>query len=250
MTNTINSLQNGFSAYMVRGTDFLSSMSLSNLLFLVTIVLFFVSLIVSASVKSKFRRYSKVRAQNGMTGAQAAQRILYSNGINNVSIGVIRGTLTDNYNPVNRHLNLSEAVYGSNSVAAIAVAAHECGHAIQHARHDPLMMIRKLIVPVCNIGSTGSYIAVLLGLIFSNYHLVTIGAYLFAGIVVFNLITLPVEINASRRAMRQIAELNILQEDEMPGARKVLFAAAMTYFISLVTAIVQFARLLALANRR
>ena len=222
----------------------------SDIFYILTIVLFVVSLIMSGVVKSRFRRFADQRTANGMTGAMAAERILRANGITDVTIVQTSGMLTDNYNPTNKTLNLSEEVYGGASVSAVDVAAHECGHAIQHATAYPLLMLRKSIVPICNIGSMGSYIAILLGILFSKTGLITLGAVLFSGIVVFNLVTLPVEVDASRRAMHEVERLGILTEDEMVGGRKVLTAAGMTYFISLVTSIVQLLRLLSLARRK
>lgn len=222
----------------------------SDIFYFLTIVLFFVSLIASGVVKSRFRKYAKDQTANGMTGAMAAERILRANGIYDVTIQQVSGTLSDNYNPANNTLNLSTEVYGGNNVSAVAVAAHECGHAIQHAQAYPLLMLRKSLVPVCNIGSMGSYIAILLGILFSMSGLITLGAVLFSGIVLFNLITLPVEVDASRRALAEVERLNLLTDEELAGGKKVLFAAGMTYFISLVASIVQLLRLLSLANRR
>ena len=222
----------------------------SDIFYFLTIVLFFVSLIASGVVKSRFRKYAKDQTANGMTGAMAAERILRANGIYDVTIQQVSGTLSDNYNPTNNTLNLSTEVYGGNNVSAVAVAAHECGHAIQHAQAYPLLMLRKSLVPVCNIGSMGSYIAILLGILFSMSGLITLGAVLFSGIVLFNLITLPVEVDASRRALAEVERLNLLTDEELAGGKKVLFAAGMTYFISLVASIVQLLRLLSLANRR
>ena len=222
----------------------------SDIFYFLTIVLFFVSLIASGVVKSRFRKYAKDQTANGMTGAMAAERILRANGIYDVTIQQVTGTLSDNYNPANNTLNLSTEVYGGNNVSAVAVAAHECGHAIQHAQAYPLLMLRKSLVPVCNIGSMGSYIAILLGILFSMSGLITLGAVLFSGIVLFNLITLPVEVDASRRALAEVERLNLLTDEELAGGKKVLFAAGMTYFISLVASIVQLLRLLTLANRR
>ena len=222
----------------------------SDIFYILTIVLFVVSLILSGVVKSRFRRFADQRTVNGMTGAMAAERILRANGITDVTIVQTAGTLTDNYNPTNETLNLSEPVYGSANVSAVAVAAHECGHAIQHATAYPLLMLRKSLVPICNIGSMGSYVAILLGILFQQTGLITLGAVLFSGIVFFNLVTLPVEVDASRRAMHEVERLGILTEDEMAGGKKVLTAAGMTYFISLVTSIVQLLRLLSLARRK
>lgn len=222
----------------------------SDIFYILTIILFFVSMICSGVVRSRFNRYSKDRTYNGMTGAMAAERILRANGITDVTIVQTQGTLTDNYNPTNHTLNLSQAVYSGQNVSAVAVAAHECGHAIQHAQAYPLLMLRKALVPVCNIGSIGSYIAILLGIFFSRSGLITLGAVLFSGIVLFNLVTLPVEVDASRRAMAEVDRLGLLTEEERIGGRKVLFAAGMTYFISLMTSIVQLLRLLSIANSR
>ena len=222
----------------------------SDIFYFLTIVLFFVSLIASSVVKTRFRKYAKDQTANGMTGAMAAERILRANGIYDVTIQQVSGTLSDNYNPANNTLNLSTEVFGGNNVSAVAVAAHECGHAIQHAQAYPLLMLRKSLVPVCNIGSMGSYIAILLGILFSMSGLITLGAVLFSGIVLFNLITLPVEVDASRRALAEVERLNLLTDEELAGGKKVLFAAGMTYFISLVASIVQLLRLLSLANRR
>lgn len=222
----------------------------SDIFYLLTIILFFVSMICSGIVRSRFNRYSKDRTYNGMTGAMAAERILRANGITDVTIVQTQGTLTDNYNPANHTLNLSQPVYGGQNVSAVAVAAHECGHAIQHAQAYPLLMLRKALVPICNIGSIGSYIAILLGIFFSRSGLITLGAVLFSGIVLFNLVTLPVEVDASRRAMAEVDRLGLLTDEERIGGRKVLFAAGMTYFISLMTSIVQLLRLLSIANSR
>ena len=222
----------------------------TDIFYILTIILFFVSMICSGVVRSRFNRYSKDRTYNGMTGAMAAERILRANGITDVTIVQTAGVLTDNYNPTNHTLNLSQPVYGGQNVSAVAVAAHECGHAIQHAQAYPLLMLRKALVPICNIGSIGSYIAILLGIFFSRSGLITLGAILFSGIVLFNLVTLPVEVDASRRAMAEVDRLGLLTDEERVGGRKVLFAAGMTYFISLMTSIVQLLRLLSIANSR
>ena len=222
----------------------------ADIFYILTIILFFVSMICSGVVRSRFNRYSKDRTYNGMTGAMAAERILRANGITDVTIVQTAGALTDNYNPTNHTLNLSQPVYGGQNVSAVAVAAHECGHAIQHAQAYPRLMLRKALVPICNIGSIGSYIAILLGIFFSRSGLITLGAILFSGIVLFNLVTLPVEVDASRRAMAEVDRLGLLTDEERVGGRKVLFAAGMTYFISLMTSIVQLLRLLSIANSR
>lgn len=207
-------------------------------------------MIISSMVQSRFNKYSRYRALSGMTGAQAAQRILHANGIYDVQIRQIRGSLTDNYNPTNRTLNLSETVCNRCSVSSIAVAAHECGHAIQHATSYGPLVIRKKLVPIANISSSLSYILILGGVFLQMTDLITFGALLFSAIVLFNLVTLPVEIDASRRALAQVTELGILGGDEIRNGKKVLTAAGMTYFVSLLSAIVQLLRLLSIANRR
>ena len=196
----------------------------ADIFYILTIILFFVSMICSGVVRSRFNRYSKDRTYNGMTGAMAAERILRANGITDVTIVQTAGALTDNYNPTNHTLNLSQPVYGGQNVSAVAVAAHECGHAIQHAQAYPLLMLRKALVPICNIGSIGSYIAILLGIFFSRSGLITLGAILFSGIVLFNLVTLPVEVDASRRAMAEVDRLGLLTDEERVGGRKVVQA--------------------------
>ena len=222
----------------------------SDSFYILTLILFVVSLIASGVVRSRFNRYASVLTRSGMTGAMAAQQILQANGIYDVSIAPAGGTLSDNYDPTAKVLHLSDAVRNTASVSAVAVAAHECGHAIQHAREYPLLMLRKSIAPICNIGSIGSYIAVLLGILFSWSGLITLGAILFSAIVLFNLVTLPVEIDASRRALAEVERLGLLTDEELRGGRKVLTAAGMTYFVSLVTSIVQLLRLLSIAQRR
>lgn len=222
----------------------------SDIYYLLTIVMFVVSLICSGVVRSRFNKYAKDRPRNGMTGAMAAERILRANGIMDVSVAPIGGSLTDNYDPTRKVLNLSQSVYGESSVSAVAVAAHECGHAIQHAKAYPLLMLRKALVPICNIGSIGSYIAILAGIFLQMSGLIVFGALLFSGIVLFNLVTLPVEVDASRRALAEVERLNLLSEEELQGGRKVLTAAGMTYFIALVSSIIQLLRLLSIANRR
>jgi uncharacterized protein len=214
-----------------------------------SILLFIVSAIISFSVKHLFNKYSDEYVSSGLSGAEAAYRILQSQGITDVRINAISGTLTDNYDPTNKVLNLSSDVYNSRSVSAVAVAAHECGHAIQDYEHYTLLNLRKSIVPITNISSRLSYIAILLGIIMEMSGLVTFGAILFSAIVIFNLITLPVEVDASSRAMALTRELGIFtDEDEYQDGKKVLIAAGLTYFIALLSSILQLVRLLSMAN--
>lgn len=212
--------------------------------YILVIIGLLLCILASAAVQATYRKYAKVRAMSGLTGAQAAERILRANQINDVAIEQVGGNLTDHYDPRKKVLRLSDGVYSSNSVAAIGVAAHECGHAIQHSRGYGPLFLRSLLVPVTNIGSRLAFPCILLGIIVSSFRiLIPIGILLFALTVVFALVTLPVELNASRRAMAILGEQGILYEDELKGARKVLTAAAMTYVASAVSAILQLIRL-------
>ena len=210
-----------------------------------------ISLIAQWRVNSAFSKYSRVASMSGMTGAQAARMILQSNGINDVSVQRISGKLTDHYNPSTKVLNLSESVYGSTSVAAIGVAAHECGHAIQHARGYFPLSLRTALVPVANIGSQLSWVFIIVGAILSfNQTLITIGIIMFSAAVLFQLVTLPVEFNASARALEQLESNGILYRDEVSQTRKVLSAAALTYVAAAATAILQLLRLIILFGGR
>jgi len=209
-------------------------------------------------VKSTFEKYSKVPCSKGMTGTDAAALLLRTNNINDVRIEPISGSLTDHYSPSDKKLRLSEPVYGSTSIAAVGVAAHETGHAIQHAtRWGPLGM-RSTLVPVANIGSRiGPWLAIV-GLAIpasSSYSnigslLLNIGIVLFSGAVLFYVITLPVEFNASHRAIKVLRANNVLSEDELNGVKKVLTAAALTYVASALTAIASLLRIILLSRRR
>lgn len=206
-----------------------------------------ISLFAQFLVNSRFSKYSRVRSRSGMTGAQAAERILQSQGIYDVAIQRVSGKLTDHYNPRNKTLNLSDAVYASTSVAAVGVAAHECGHAIQHARGYAPLSFRSALVPVANIGSQLSWLFIILGIFFGGSHtLIMIGILMFSAAVLFQLVTLPVEFNASGRALKLLSETGILQKDEVSDTRKVLSAAALTYVAAATTAVLQLLRLLRL----
>ena len=208
------------------------------------------SLAASAKLKSTFAVYRKVRNHSGITGAEAAQRILRAAGITDVQVVPIRGSLTDHYDPRTKTVSLSEDIYGRNSLAAVGVAAHECGHAIQHAIGYAPLEFRSAIVPVANFGSTLSWPLFLIGLFSGIRPLVTAGIVLFSLAVLFQLVTLPVEINASSRALKMLQSTGILGSDETKGARKVLTAAAMTYVAALAASILQLLRLLILAGGR
>lgn len=211
-----------------------------------------ISMIASARVKSTFQKYSRVRSRTNMTGAQAAQRVLNSAGIHDVTIRHVSGDLTDHYDPRNKTLNLSDPVYGSASVAAIGVAAHECGHAIQHQQGYSPLSLRSALVPVANFGSAISWPLIIAGVIFggAGSTLCKIGILLFSAAVLFQLVTLPVEFNASFRAVRILGETGILGEQELPYTKKVLKAAALTYVAGAAAAILQLLRLLILFGGR
>ena len=211
------------------------------------------SLIASAKVNSTFNRYKRVRSASGMTGAEAAQRILHQNGIYDVAVEHVRGNLTDHYDPKNKVLRLSDATYASNSVAAVGVAAHECGHALQHHVGYLPLRIRSAIVPVANIGSRLGIPIILLGVLLgSNYFLIELGIWVFSLAVLFQIVTLPVEFNASNRAMVMMERYGILSGDELRTTGKVLSAAAMTYVAAAASSILQLLRLVILfgGNRR
>ena len=208
------------------------------------------SLWASSKVNSTFQRYSRVRSMTGMTGAEAAKRLLQSQGIYDVTVRPVRGQLTDHYDPRTKTVNLSESVYGSTSIAAVGVAAHECGHAIQHNINYAPLNIRSAIVPVANIGSSLSWPIFLLGLILSIPALTTVGIVLFSLAVLFQLVTLPVEFNASSRALKMLESTGILSREENKGAKKVLTAAALTYVAALASSILQLLRLIILSGGR
>lgn len=219
--------------------------------YILVIIAAIISVIAQILVSSTFSKYSRVGSRRGITGAQAAEIILRNNGIYDVSIKRVSGNLTDHYNPADKTLNLSTSVYGSSSVAAVGVAAHECGHAIQHARGYAPLSIRSALVPIANIGSQLSWVFIMLGVVLSfNQTLITVGIIMFSAAVLFQLVTLPVEFNASSRALKQIKTIGILSGDETAQARKVLTAAALTYVASAATAILQLLRLILLFGGR
>ena len=212
-----------------------------------------ICLLASARVKSTYNKYSKIRSRTNMTGAEAAERILRHAGIGGVKIRHVSGQLTDHYDPRSRTVNLSDAVYDSTSVAAVSVAAHECGHVIQHhVGYVPLVM-RTNLVPIANLGSTMAWPLIIIGLLFNgqtSHMLIEIGILAFSFSVIFQIITLPVEINASRRADAVLQELGILDSEEHKYTKKVLGAAAMTYVASAAASILQLLRLVLLFGRR
>lgn len=217
-----------------------------------------ISLICQVRVKTAFSKYGSIPNSRGMTGAQAAEYVLRQNGVTDVRIECVKGKLTDHYDPRNNVIRLSEAVYNVNSVAAVGVAAHEAGHAVQTAKNYTPNKIRGAILPVARIGSSISWILIMLGFLFAyrsssnpaGMYLLYGGIILFSASVLFTIVTLPVEFDASRRALKCIREGNLLREDEYKGAKSVLTAAAMTYVASAITAIMQLLRLLLIVNRR
>lgn len=209
---------------------------------------FVLGAIAQMLVKSRFNRFSKVASSRGMTGADAARAVLAAGGVHNVPIGRVGGNLTDHYDPKSNSISLSDSVYGSNSIAAIGVAAHEAGHALQYANNYAPIKLRMAIVPVCNFGSRVGPLLIVGGCIISyaaaafadlGTMLYLLGLVLYTAVALFQLVTLPVELNASKRAMRALESGNVLVGSELSGARKVLTAAAMTYVAALFTSIMQ-----------
>ena len=220
-------------------------------LYLVLVVPFIIiSMIAQYKVKSTYAKYSKVRNTRGLTGAQAAQAILSYYGITDVVIQMIGGTLTDNYNPKTNVISLSQDVYNSTSVAAVGVACHEAGHAAQYAENYAPIKLRNAIIPICNFGSSLSIPIILIGAFLAARVaqgfsiLITIGILLYATVFIFQLITLPVEFNASRRAIKVISETNLLYDEEVSGAKKVLGAAAMTYVAAMLVSLANLLRII------
>ncbi|TGA98122.1 zinc metallopeptidase [Sporolactobacillus shoreae] len=216
-------------------------------------VLLLIPLWAQMRVKSTYSKYAEVGNSTGMTGAQTARKILDDNGLYDVSVREVPGSLTDHYDPRDKSVNLSTDIYHGASIAGTAVAAHEVGHAIQDAKDYTFMRIRSALVPIANLGSNLSYFLIIAGFIFGAMQLATLGVIFFAAAVLFQLVTLPVEFDASGRALKQIVTLGIVQSDEQKDARKVLSAAAMTYVAAaLVSALelVRFILMITMANNR
>ena len=205
-------------------------------------------ILASWKVKSTYNRYAKIRSMSGLTGAQVAINILQRNGINDVRVAHVSGDLTDHYDPRTKTVNLSDSTYGSNSVAAIGVAAHECGHVLQHHTGYLPLSIRSALVPAANIGSKLGLPIIIIGLFIGMTPLAEIGIWVFSLAVLFQLITLPVEFDASHRALLMLGDYGILAEDELSGSRKVLTAAALTYVAAAASSILQLLRLVMIVN--
>lgn len=227
-------------------------------LYILLIVLFFAALAAQNKVKSTYAKYSEVASSRGITAEEAVQIVLQRNGVEGVSIQGIEGNLTDNYNPKTNVISLSQPVLGSTSIAAIGVACHEAGHAVQHAKSYLPIKLRNAIVPACNIGGTlgipiaivGILLQTTLNMVDTGIFLVELGIIMYSLVALFQIITLPVELDASRRALAAIEDAEILTKDENRGAKKVLKAAAMTYIVALATAMVNLLRIIAIFGGR
>ena len=213
-----------------------------------------ICMIASARVKTTFNKYSAYRSMSGMTGAQAAERILHAAGIYDVRVQHVSGNLTDHYNPANKTLNLSDSVCNQTSVAAVGVAAHECGHAVQHAAGYVPLKLRSSLVPVANFGSSIAWPLIILGFFFNSSTtsvlFINLGILAFSLAVLFQIVTLPVEFDASHRALKILGNTGMLYEDEVRDTRKVLTAAALTYVAGAASAILQLLRILLLTGNR
>lgn len=212
-----------------------------------------ICMIASARIKGTFNKYSQLRSMSGMNGAQVAQRVLQAAGIYDVQVRHVSGSLTDHYDPRTKTVNLSDPVYNATSVAALGVAAHECGHAIQHAKSYAPLSIRSALVPIANFGSMLAWPVILIGLLFntrSSGLIIDIGILLFSAAVLFQLVTLPVEFDASRRALVMLRTQGILADDELRYTRRVLKSAALTYVASAAAAILQLLRIILITNGR
>jgi len=216
-------------------------------LFLLVPVLLF-SLIAQLAVKGTFSKYNKVRNQRGITGCEAARRVLDANGLRNVRIERVSGSLTDHYDPKNNVIRLSDDVYGTASIAAVGVAAHEAGHAVQYAADYTPIRIRSAIVGVTQFASRWAVWICFIGVLLSFGILAEVGFWLFAVVAFFQFVTLPVEFNASHRALETLGTAGVLDNDELRGAKKVLTAAAMTYVAALCSSLVQLVRLYLMIN--
>lgn len=238
----------GYGSYGGYGGSCLSMFDWS---WLLLIPAFIVTIWAQARVSSTYKKYSKVPDQSGVTGAQFAASMLRQNGVSGITIQPTPGELSDHFDPRTGTVNLSQDVYSGHSVASVAIAAHECGHVLQQFTGYGPMRARAAIVPVVNFCSHLSMPLILIGMIFSSFSfLIDIGAWIFFAVVIFQLVTLPVEFNASNRAMQNIAASGVLTQTEQKEAKEVLSAAAMTYVAAMLSAFLSFLRLLLIANSR
>ena len=209
-----------------------------------------IALLAQINVSSTFNRYSRVVSRRGLTGAQAAEAVLRAHGVYDVRIERVSGQLTDHYDPRTNTIRLSDAVYGSTSIASVGVAAHEAGHAVQYAQEYGPIKLRGAIIPVCNFSSQISILLIILGFVLYSRPLFAVGVVLFAVAAFFQVVTLPVEFNASRRAIQSLQDTHMLDDQELRGAKKVLGAAAMTYVAALLVSIAQLLRYILAFNSR
>lgn len=243
-----SSIGNYYGSYAGGGGSFYNMFDWTLLLL---IPAFIITGIAQARISGAYRKYSRIPDRNGVTGAQFAQRMLNSNNISGVGIRPVQGELSDHFDPRTNTVNLSPEVYSGHSVASVAIAAHECGHVLQAYTGYMPMQVRSSIVPVVNLCSNLSFPLILIGMFFSAFSfLVDVGAWIFFAVVIFQLVTLPVEFNASSRALANIQASGVLAPDELQGAKAMLKAAAMTYVAGMLSAFLSFLRLLLIANRR
>ena len=218
--------------------------------YILLMIMMGVSMLASAKVSSNYAKYSRVRSSSGLTGEQAARKILEQNGVYDVDIQPINGHLTDHYDPRDKTIRLSENVYGSDSVSAVSIAAHEVGHAIQDNEGYAFLRFRSALVPVVNFTSRFTFILIMLGLFLNIVRLVDLGIILFSASVLFHVVTLPVEFDASNRAMKHLENYSIISSEEKTGTKKVLGAAAMTYVASTLVSVIQLLRFMSMRNNR
>lgn len=218
--------------------------------YILVIIGLVLTMIVQFYMQSTFNKYQKVESKIGITAREAASRIMSANSINDVNIGMVQGNLTDHYAPTKKELNLSETTYNSTSIASIGVAAHEVGHAIQDHSNMVLLKLQMRFVPAVNICSMLSMPIIIVGLLLGAFGLARIGVYLFSATLVYQIVTLPIEFNASNNAIKTLRSLNIMDEEEIRGVRKVLTAAALTYVAAVATTALQLMRLFLLTNNR
>ncbi len=212
---------------------------------------FVVTIVAQARVSSTYAKFSKIGNRKGITGARMAELMLEQNGVTGMTIQRVAGKMTDHFNPANNTINLSEGVYAESTIAALAIAAHECGHVLQKTSNYSPMVVRGGLVPIVNVLSKISFPLILIGIIFSfNQTLIDIGIWLYFAVVIFQVVTLPVEFNASRRAMQNIQALGVLEGEEVAQAKSMLSAAAMTYVAAMLASFLTFLRLVLLSRRR
>ena len=216
----------------------------------ILVITLIITLGAQALVSASYSKYKKVKNNKGITGAEIARLILSNNGLDDIYVVETNGNLTDHYDPKRRTIRLSKDIYNGTSIASIAVASHECGHALQDKDNYTFLKIRSSLVPLVNFSSIAGYIAILIGIFFSAMQFFFIGIILEVVILLFQLITLPVEFNASKRALEKIKEYNLAEEDEVAGAKKMLTAAALTYVASVVTVLLEILRLVLIARDR